>query len=192
LTKDPSKMRNAEDFKCQGIMLQEVAEVMGRYGLPPILSDGVVLGIIREGDFIPWDFDGDFFVEAERAMGLENKLASDLKALKYNIITIRGGLTDFKVAVDKYDYHIDIRGFMRCKDLHINKVKRSNGKYSLYVMPTTFMDNLQTITFRGGKYMIPKDTEGYLTHLYGDWRTPKKTVRHSEYLNPQFKSEVLI
>ena len=82
---------------------------------------------------------------------------------------------------------------MRIRDLHVSKVRRSNGKWSLYVMPTHFMSSLIEIEFRGGKYLIPRETDAYLTHLYGaDWQTPKRTVRQKEYLNPEFKTEGLI
>jgi lipopolysaccharide cholinephosphotransferase len=189
MTKDPNKLRTKEEFVVQGNLLADVAKVLVKYSIPATLSDGIVLGIVRENDFIPWDFDGDFFVEAERVMGLEEKIARDLKMLGFDIITVRGALNDWKVAVDKYDYHIDIRSFMRIKDWHVSKVRRSNGKWSMYTMPTKFMDNLQKVEFYGYNYNIPVDVEGYLTHLYGDWQTPKQTCRHSEYLNPEFKTE---
>jgi len=193
VTKDPNKNRTEDDFKRQAEMLIEVKAVLTKYKQPAIMSDGIVLGYVRDGDFISWDFDADFFLEAEKVMGLEDHIANEFSSLGYEIITVRGGLNDWKVAIDKYDYHIDLRSFFRVKDMHISKVKRSNGKWSVYTMPTGFMDNLQEIEFRGGLYLIPHDTEGYLTHLYGpDWRIPIRSVKQKEYLNPVFKQEVSV
>lgn len=193
MTKDPNKNRTEVEFQQQALMLLEVKAVLQKYKQPAILSDGIVLGYVRDGDFIPWDFDADFFLEAEKVMGLENHIANEFESLGYDIITVRGGLNDWKVAIDKHDYHIDLRSFFRVKGQHISKVKRSNGKWSLYTMPTSFMDNLQAVDFRGGEYLIPADAEGYLAHLYGkDWRTPIRSVRQKEYLNPVFKQEVVV
>jgi len=189
MTKDPNKNRTEKDFIFQASVLKEIANIMKKNGLPPILSDGLVLGIIRNGDFIPWDFDADFFVESEKAMGKENQIAEDLKKAGYEKIKVRGSLNDWKVCGEKNDYHIDIRGFFRIKDLHISKVRRSNGLWSTYIMPAKFFDHLKEIEFRGEKYFIPMDHEGYLEYIYNDWKKEIRSVKHSEYLNKRFKQE---
>jgi len=190
MTKDPNKNRNEEDFKQQIAILKEVAEVMKKYGLPPILYGGVALGIVRDGDFIPWDFDGDFFVDIKRCLGKATQIAADLKHLGYTDVKTWDGKKDWKVGCEKHDYHIDIHGFFRKGKLFISKRKRSNGKYSVYRFPAKYMDNLQTVEFRGYKFQIPKDADGFFTHMYGDWQKPKRTVKHSEYLTSRFKKVV--
>jgi phosphorylcholine metabolism protein LicD len=170
MTKDASRTLTREELNRQGKILAEVREILIENGIKPVLSDGIVLGYVREGDFIKWDFDADFFVDKG-----------------FTLITMRNGKTDWKVAVKKEDYHIDIRSFYRDGLNRVRKVRRRNGKYSVYTMPSEFMDNLQEIEFYGEKYFIPKDTEGYLTCLYGDWRKVIRSVRHDEYLNPNFK-----
>ena len=187
MTKDASRTLTREELNRQGEILAEVREILIENGIKPVLSDGIVLGYVREGDFIKWDFDADFFVEAEKMYGKEHKLIRSFLDKGFTLITMRNGKTDWKVAVEKEDYHIDIRRFYRDGLNHVSKVRRSNGKYSVYTMPAEFMDNLQEIEFYGEKYFIPKDTEGYLTCLYGDWRKVIRSVRHDEYLNPNFK-----
>ena len=187
MTKD-GKDRPRETLIRQGAILREVREVMIDNGLKPIFSDGIVLGIVRENDFIKWDFDADLFVHAELAMGKEYKILADFLKRGFIKIKLRSGLHDWKVAVEKEDYHIDLRAFYRDGDNHVSKVKRSNGLYSIYTMPARFMDNLQEVDFYGAKYFIPEDTDGYLTCLYDDWRKPIRSVKHSEYLSRTFKT----
>jgi hypothetical protein len=187
MTKDPNKDRGKEELLRQGEMLKEVKSVLVKNGVKPVLSDGIVLGIVRDGDFIKWDFDADFFVDSALVMGKEHNILRGLLDLGFVQITVRAGKRDWKVAVEKEDYHIDIRSFFRSGENFVSAVQRSNGKYSVYTMPAKYMDNLQEVEFYGEKYFIPEDTDGYLSHLYKDWRTPIRSVRHDEYLNPKFK-----
>jgi hypothetical protein len=190
MTKNPNRDKSQEELDNQGEILRQVRGVMIKHGLKPIFSDGLVLGYVREHDFIKWDFDADFFVNAELAIGKEYEILYDLVKLGFEEKKVRRNLHDWKVAVEKNDYHIDLRAFYRDGDNHISRVRRSNGDYSVYTMPARFMDNLQEVEFYGATYFIPKDTDGYLTHLYGDWRTPIRSCKHSEYLNPNFKKVV--
>lgn len=190
MTKDKNKNRTEAEFKQQADILIEVAEIMKKYDLPPILYGGVALGIVRDNNFIPWDFDADFFVDISKAMGKEKKIAEDLKRLKYIDIKIRNGKADWKISGEKHDYHVDIHGFFRKGDQFVSKCQRSNGKYSVYRFPAKYMDKLESVTFRGYKFLIPKDADGFLTHCYGNWREPLRSVKHSEYLTSRFKKVV--
>ncbi len=190
MTKNPYRDKTQQELDRQGEILSQVREVMLYHGLKPIFSDGLVLGYVRERDFIKWDFDADFFVNAELATGKEWEILHSFLTLGFKEIKVRRGLHDWKVAVELDDYHIDLRSFYRDGENHISKVRRSNGDYSVYTMPAKYMDNLQEIDFYGSRYFIPKDTDGYLTHLYGDWRTPIRSCKHGEYLNPAFKKVV--
>jgi len=190
MTKDPNRTTSDEVRKRWGEIIAEVRGALVHNGIKPVLSDGAVLGYVREGDFIKWDFDVDFFVDSAEVMGKEHKLSRSLKNRGFDIITVRNGKMDWKVAVEKEDLHVDIRSFARIGTEFISKVRRSNQKFSVYTMPAEFMDNLQEITFYGAEYFIPEDTDGYLTHLYGDWRTPIRSVRHDEYLTKAFKKVV--
>ena len=190
MTKDPSRTTSDEVRKRWGEITAEVREVLVDNSILPVLSDGAVLGFVIEGDFIKWDFDVDFFVDSSKVMGKEHMLTRRLKAAGFDIITTRNGKTDWKIAIEKDDLHVDLRSFYRDGFNFVSKVRRSTGKYSVYTMPAIFMDHLQEITFYGEKYFIPEDTNGYLTHLYGDWMTPIRSVRHDEYLTKAFKKVV--
>ena len=37
-----------------------------------------------------------------------------------------------------------------------------------------FLEQHQFIEFNGRRFMAPVDVDEYLTHLYGDWKTPVK------------------
>lgn len=187
MIKDANYDKSKYELQMQGKWLKEVHDILIKHDIKPVLSDGVVLGIVREHDFVKWDFDADMFVESQAVMGKEDALVKDFQKAGFIVVKVRHGIDDWKVAVEKEWYHIDVRAFKRVGDMHINTVITDNERYSVYQMPCRFMDNLQEVTFYDTKYFIPEDADGYLTHLYGDWRTPVRSCSHNVYLNTAFK-----
>jgi phosphorylcholine metabolism protein LicD len=49
-----------------------------------------------------------------------------------------------------------------------------------HALPQSLVSDFKMIDFNGKKYRVPKDYDTYLTHHYGDWRTP----------NPDYNSSV--
>ena len=48
---------------------------------------------------------------------------------------------------------------------------------------------MELIKFKNDYYNCPGPVDEFLTHMYGDWRTPKKTKNKSEYLNQKFLNQ---
>ena len=89
MTKNPNRDNSQEELDNQGAILRQVREVMIKHGIRPTFSDGLVLGYVREHDFIKWDFDADFFVNAELALGKEYEILYDLVSLGFKEIKVR-------------------------------------------------------------------------------------------------------
>jgi len=56
-------------------------------------------------------------------------------------------------------------------------------KFRLYtdervLSPAEFVGSFSMIDFYGEKFIIPEDPDGYLTFMYGNWRTPDKNFTH--------------
>ena len=58
-------------------------------------------------------------------------------------------------------------------------VKPNNAKNALIksFVYNTWINNLETITYRGVKFLIPGPIDEYLTYEYGDWRTPVRWTK---------------
>ena len=185
----------------QDITFQESVSVLDEMRQEYWLCNGTLLGVIRQKQLIPWDFEIDFGVlkedfSKEKAANAFRRQGFDLHdyGVDSDHITfikrkIRVDINIFVLNKDKYEtlWHIPICSFI---ERGINKVIRSvnlffylkvklkaASKYSLegYSIPLDYLMPLINIQFLNQQVMIPKKSEELLEWTYGrDWRTPKK------------------
>lgn len=160
-------------------MLLDTIDVLNKNNIPYWIDEGTLLGIIRDGDIIPWDNDADIGVSGEYAEQvlklwpqffpkyivrkrpmIDKWINSEVRSLK--IQTIREKLL-------KIDFHVDI--FFKYK--HQDMYRWFNGGAYKQVNAKHF-DNLKKIQWMGREISIPSDPEEYLTMDYGNWRIPDK------------------
>lgn len=185
----------------QDITFQESVSVLDEMRQEYWLCNGTLLGVIRQKQLIPWDFEIDFGVlkedfSKEKAANAFRRQGFDLHdyGVDSDHITfikrkIRVDINIFVLNKDKYEtlWRIPIYSFI---ERGINKVIRSvnlffylkvklkaASKYSLegYSIPLDYLMPLINIQFLNQQVMIPKKSEELLEWTYGrDWRTPKK------------------
>ena len=74
-------------------------------------------------------------------------------------------------------------------DLSIQLRESINGSSELissgglFFAPARHFDNLDTIQFLNEEFFVPHDPSSFLTFMYGNWKTPKKTTQITEYEN---------
>ena len=160
-------------------MLLDTIDVLNKNNIPYWIDDGTLLGIIRDGDIIPWDNDADISVSGEYAEQVlklwpqffpkyivrkrpmvDKWINSDFRSIK--IQTIREKLL-------KIDFHVDI--FLKYK--HQDMYRWFNAGAYQQVRAKHF-DNLTKIQWMGRTISIPSDPEEYLTLEYGNWKVPDK------------------
>ena len=190
LKKNINKDKTPEQLKQQGELLKKFALCLEDHNIIPILSDGVVLGIRREGDFIKWDFDTDFFVEYKDLKGKERSILEHMMkkgCKKYDLKTKKGYA---KIAVVSDNFKVELTSWMEGEEDFYRFSSKKDKKY-YYSMPKKFFKDLQMVDFYGHTYYIPFWTEDYLDFVYQDWRTPIRSKKHKEYLSGEFKKEYL-
>jgi phosphorylcholine metabolism protein LicD len=158
-----------------GKMLADVKLILDKHKVTNILSGSALLGIVRDGDLIPWSPGCILIVKFSDVKLKEFKIIDDLKSAGFKIKRHYKKSSNWKIRVDKGNYNIEITGYDKQRDHYF----RSSGK-RIKTIPLKYLDNLTKIKSKYGKFICPKDTAGFLTHLYGDWRTViKSEVRHS-------------
>lgn len=173
----------------------EVADVLDGLGVVYWIDGGSLLGFYRDGDFpdddqddidlFTWDNYSDLIPKiiekaAEKGFGLSNHWKGDRRApLKGQEISLR-----------KNGGKIDINFFSKKNNMAwgcVFPAPKDEDGFSVclpQVIPVRFYEELQQIEYRGRKFNIPRNIEGYLTHRYGDWRTPKHRSNYS-WKNPE-------
>lgn len=174
------------------ILLKDVTSVLDKYGCTHWLSDGTLLGAIRENNFIGHDDDMDLGVWAE---DFDARAIHELiKVYNCGIHRLQGKPDDgMIITVGRADIHLDIFFYYPISNLKTNS-KQITNKANIYsclyklVKPYNtsnkakrydcIFPNFKPLVRRkllGHQFWVPKNAKKYLVATYGaDWQIPKK------------------
>jgi len=131
-------------------MLLTTIDILNEKKIKFWLEAGTLLGILRDGDLIPWDYDADLGIPADSA--------DDIMKLRLDWEKIR-----------QINFHIDLFCVYPVQDKYrwvdSNALKHVDRKY---------YDSLRTIEWEGRKINIPNHAEEYLSLRYGNWQVPDR------------------
>lgn len=166
-------------------MLHRVVNVLDKFGIDYILDGGTLLGVIREQRLLPWDTDIDLSIRGEDAERLiKQRWRFWLMGYRTRVRRFKDDTGPFKVGqpriikvqthlfgVKRHDV-VDIFVKRKIDDEYLNIV--GGTTWIVRNFPPHFLEELGQVEFEQRQYKIPKDFDGYLTRIYGDWRTPVK------------------
>ena len=149
-------------------LLRTVTKILNDHGIDTWLDCGTLLGIVRDRKLIEYDTDVDIATYVENYVEVKKIMKNKKLLEKYGLVVSRSG-------GDTYN-----------KKLFSIKIKDKPTYLDLYFWE--WLPKTGTITFKGGRYLTPKDPEKYLEYLYGTgWRIPKRgkhggSVNHKWYI----------
>ena len=164
--------------------LKELTELIELKEVNYFLSDGVLLGAVREKNFIKWDWDVEITILTE---SIWDKVDSFLEVVKKNgfeIGSIDSSYKNFKINLFKNENKYSLNGLI------INGEKRVRNSYGY---PKELFEKKEVIEFRGKSYPAPYRIEQYLEYQYGDWKTPiteKDRYIKNKYLSKAVRNDV--
>lgn len=131
-------------------------------GLDWCISCGVLLGAVREGKFIPWDFDIDILLHRKHIA----EFPRIIKCLrKHGCKANQHTLPDSQKKIKGLQTFIQI--YYRAIPGHIMLRTPRNFKGTGYF-------NFGKVMLHGVEFPCPGNVEQFLKEMYGaDWRTPK-------------------
>lgn len=182
--------------------LLDVKRVFDSQNVPFFLAYGVLLGAIREKDFIEYDDDIDLIVTEK----LTYKQRKELGWLLYDVGFVLQENITFNV-FGKFEYPeigyngTEKTGIIVCqKNVPVSIMFFKEEKDDLILIPkmggipileskTKFFKNGKTIKFKGEKFLSPNPPEDYLEYTYGnDWKIPKRNA-HAEHYSQRYGEE---
>lgn len=176
------RIRTEEELQLQARGLEEVKGIFLNLEIPYFISGGTLLGIIREGDFLPWDWDIGIDCKTEDILPNQQKLIEALEKAGFVIATRHLKQDNFKINAEKYGARYEIVG--------LTKIGRYRYRKA-YRYPDSFVAKQSYITLRGGRYSTFQKSEDYLQWLYGDWRTPIRTTEKHSYVTSSSRTPLL-
>lgn len=164
---------------------------MEREGIKYHLEGGTLLGIVRDGDLLPWDHDIDLSImeeDAEKFAKSAYKLLfkgykvqkktmhKDIEALKegnYRIFKLKklvpSIIKEFFPSFRKYAIIADV--FVKASD---DKFTYWQAMERILRVDKKYYESFETIEYNNRKVTVPNHYKDYLTEKYGDWSVPKK------------------
>lgn len=150
--------------------LLDVQHCFAAFGLEFFLMSGTLLGAVRDGKLLEHDYDIDIGVD-ER-VGFKSVLSAMFGSGCFSYIS---GFQDVFVCfmhvsgvkVDIFFHYAALGGLYRHRSRY---VAWDNTRFALSEM-----------NFLGERFLVPQDTERYLTENYGDWSRP--VANYDAYLD---------
>lgn len=158
----------------------EASEILNKFHVKYYLSDGTMLGAIREKDFILWDHDIDLRTPAK------NWDFSICKEFERNGFRCRKSIipmlynnlpSGFNVYKQGIDFGLGLNYYYPPEDIVVFLAGKPSSCGTL--QPAGFYRGNHFIDFLNIKVMIPFPPEDYLESIYGtNWRIP---IRNSSW-----------
>ena len=179
ITKENIKLVDSNNHARMKKMLLFTIDQLQENNIPFWLEAGTLLGIYRDGDLIPWDYDADIGIPAEYvddAVALRYKLFPRYIMRKRPIYNrwIPGDTRVVKIKttwekLQQVNFHIDLFCVYKVNDKYrwvdSGVLKQVDGK---------FFDRQELVEWEGRKIPVPAHAEEYLSLRYGDWKVPNK------------------
>jgi phosphorylcholine metabolism protein LicD len=175
------RIRTEEELKGQAKGLAIVRNILEDHDIACFIAGGTLLGMIREGDFIKWDWDVEINVRTEEARPKFNQLINTLKKQGFVIVKYDEGKENFKIAASIFGTKYEIIGY------YLNGQVRMRKRYQ---MPAYLFKEGRKLQLRGETYDVLNPPEEYLAHTYGDWKTPLRTTNKEDYMTESFHREI--
>ena len=172
------RVRDVTELERQNRGLVELSMILEAATVPHYLASGTLLGAVRDQNFIPWDWDVQFYFRLEDVCQRYDELIDLMRASGFRPIKTDDSALHWKIIVAKYDTIYEMTAWVLKGKL---RVRRD------WKMAADFFNNPDQINFLGRKYICMTPAEDYLVHSYGhDWRIPKRTDDKNEYLAPAY------
>jgi phosphorylcholine metabolism protein LicD len=171
------KERGEEERAQQGRDLAVIRDIFEKHAIDAVISGGTLLGIIRDKDFIPWDWDAEFFVKYSDVKNKSDFLVNSMKQLGFKITMLYTDKQNWKIEAKKEGFSFEIRAWYK---------KGRFYRRRRYKLPIHLMEGNCSVELRGEKYLAPAKYDDYLTYVYGDYMTPLKSASKNEYLTSGF------
>jgi phosphorylcholine metabolism protein LicD len=175
------KIRNKRQLILRKKAFIEITDQLKKSKIPFFLYGGVLLGFIREKNFIKWDWDIELGFKPENIRKYWKKILKILSENNFNIIEVDSN--NLKIKFTKY-VHPNITAF-EINGFRYDFLKEEYIRKKINI-PKVFLQKFDKISIFNRSYKCPKNSKKFLEIMYGDWKTKKKSEKKESYLNKDF------
>ena len=184
-----TRNRSLEELNVRKNEFLKICNILDSLKIFYFLQTGVLLGAIRNNDFIKWDWDVEISVFSN---DLNPKIDLVIKELEKSFFKVT------KVIRKKEDSKIDFIGSLPKEvtnytifSWNYSTIKNIYWRRDRSV-PVEFLNNFSKIQFFDREFNCPNNPKKYLTFAYGDWETPLRTSDKELYMTKNFRNSTKV
>ncbi|MEA1898679.1 MAG: LicD family protein [Bacteroidota bacterium] len=153
------------------------------------LEGGTLLGLVRDGDLLPWDHDVDISIPAEEMLKMDGcfrelykkgyKVTKRRSDIDFGPIK-KGSCRILKVKPLRISILKFFHPYFRKKYIMLDIFVKTNDQKFTYwqamrkvlKVNKRYYESYEEIEYLCKMFKVPSDYKSYLTEKYGDWSTP--------------------
>ena len=166
----------------------KICDVLDALGVNYFLNTGILLGAVRNNDFIKWDWDIEISVFANEFLPKIDLISSKIK---------NGGFKITKLIRDENNSKIDFIGLypkdVTSYTIYGWKYSRIRDVYwrRQLSIPSKYLKKFSKINFLGRQFNGPYLCREYLNFVYGNWKKPLRASNKKVYHTKNFYKKTL-
>ena len=177
------RIRTTKELEIRKHEFLKICYILDKLDIKYFLQTGILLGAIRQNNFIPWDWDIEVSVFADEVVEKTDILINELNIAGFSIDKYFIELSTFKIDfVGKLPLETTAYSIMGWNHDNDKKIFwRKKSKVSDYL----FLEMRKIKLFE--KYHLALfPPEDCLTYQYGDWQKPLRSTDKTKYLTKDF------
>ena len=164
----------------------EICDILDESKINFFLHTGILLGAVRDNDFIKWDWDIEISVFSEEFFSKIDLVVDKLKKNNFKIKQINKKKDDSKIDFIG-EYPENVTGYT-IWSWNYSKIRNVYWRRE-FSIPAKFLNSFSKIEFLGRQFNCPTNTEEYLEFAYGNWRVPLRSSDKDQYNSKKYKSK---
>jgi len=164
----------------------KICDILDQLKIIFFLNSGILLGAIRDNDFIKWDWDIEISVFSDELLPNIDLIANKLKENGFKIKKINKKEDDSKIDFVG-EYPADVTGYT-IWSWNYSKFRDVYWRRELS-MPSKFLNKFSKINFMGRQFNCPYSPEEYLEFAYGNWKVPLRSTDKDLYNTKRYKNK---
>lgn len=182
-TREKTYVRSEAELELQREALRHMARTLEGASFNYYLSSGTLLGIVRDGDLIPWDWDLGLYFKTEEIWGRLPELCQLL--------------VDAGFVVERcemfYKSSREVKVVARFDGIKFELLSWSmNGAFRMRRsrrIPAHIFEGNSSVVFFDHSFTTFLHPTDYLEWAYGDWKIPLRTADKSVYLSDNYSAD---
>ena len=184
---DPKvRNRTTDELSVRKKEFLKICDILDELKINYFLQTGILLGAIRDNDFIKWDWDIEISVLSSELLPNIDLIVEKLKDDGFRIKQINKKKDDSKIDFVGF-YPEDVTGYT-IWSWNYSKIRDVYWRRE-FSFPARFLKSFSKIEFLGRQFNCPNNPEKYLEFAYGNWKVPLRSSDKDLYNTRNYKDK---